>query len=120
MIRQALGDTPRITAKDRDEIYAALSDKSHTKLASVVRPFIPPNASPADEFIKCIPMGGIRRKNNISRILQGTATVLTFVLAEIEDGLGQRLMEEECTWKREGLVQITETGCELPRPRGAG
>ena len=46
MIRQALGDTPRITAKDRDEIYAALSDKSHTKLASVVRPFIPPNASP--------------------------------------------------------------------------
>ena len=58
-------------------------------------------------------MGGIRGKNNISRILQGTATVLTFVLAEIEDGLGQRLMEEEWTWKREGLVQITETGFKI-------
>jgi hypothetical protein len=50
MIRQALGDTPRITVKDRDEIYTALSDKSYTKLSSVARPFIPPNASPADEL----------------------------------------------------------------------
>jgi len=61
-IRKALGDTPRITVNDRDEIYAALSDKSHTKLASVARPFIPPNASPADEFIEWISIGGIRRE----------------------------------------------------------
>ena len=110
MIRKALGDTPRITVKDRKDLYAALSDKSHTKLSSVARPFIPPNASPADEFIECIPMGGIQGKNNIPRILRGTATVLRFALAEIEDTLGQRLMEEEWTWKREGLVQITEAG----------
>jgi hypothetical protein len=55
-------------------------------------------------------MGGIRGKNNTLRILLGTATVLTFALAEIEDGLGQRLLEEEWTWKRADLVQITEAG----------
>lgn len=46
-IRKALGNAPRLTVKGRDEIYAALSDKNHTKLASVACPFIPPNASPA-------------------------------------------------------------------------
>ena len=112
LIRKTLGDTPRITVKDRDEIYAELSDKSHTKLSSVARSFIPPNASPVDEFIECIPMGGMRGKNNIPRILQATATVLTFALAEIEDGLGQRLLEGEWTWKRADLVQITEAGVE--------
>lgn len=109
-IRKTLGETPRITVSDRDELYAALSDKSHTKLSSVARPFIPPNASPADESIECIPMGGIRGKDNILRILRGTATVIEFALAEIEDGLGQRLLEGEWTWKRAGLVQITEAG----------
>ena len=112
MIRKTLGDTPRITVKDRDEVYAALSDKSHTKLSGVARSFIPPNASPADEFIECIPMGGMRGKNNIPRILRGTATVLRFALAEIEDGLGQHLLEEEWAWKRADLVQITEAGYE--------
>jgi hypothetical protein len=42
-------------------------------------------------------MGGIRGKDNILRVLRGTATVLTFALAEIEDGLGQRLLEGEWT-----------------------
>jgi len=40
-------------------------------------------------------MDGIQGKDNILCILQGTATVLRFALAEIEDGLGQRLLEEE-------------------------
>jgi len=96
-IRKTLGEAPWITVSDRNEIYAALSDKSHTKLSSVAHPFIPPNASPAGEFIECIPMGGIRGKDNILRILRGTAIVLTFALAEIEDSLGQRLLEGEWT-----------------------
>jgi len=97
VIRKALEDTPRITAKDRDDIYAALSDKSHTILSSVARLFILPNAHVSDGSIDCIPMGDIRGKDNIARILRGTGTVLMFALAEIEDGLGQRLMEEEWT-----------------------
>ena len=109
-IRKALGDAPRITIEDRNEIYAALSDKSHTKLSSVARPFIPPNASLADESIECIPMGGIRGKDNILRILRGTATVIEFALAEVEDSLGQRLLEGEWTWNRADLVRITEAG----------
>ena len=55
-------------------------------------------------------MGGMRGKNNIRRLLRGTVTVLRFALAEIEDSLGQRLMEEEWTWNRADLVQITEAG----------
>lgn len=109
-IRKALGNAPRITVKNRNEIYAALSDKSHTKLASVAHPFIPSNASPADESIECILMGAIRGKDSIPRILRGTATVLKFALAEVEGSLGQRLLEGEWTWKRADLVQITEAG----------
>jgi hypothetical protein len=54
----------------------------------------------------------MRGKNTIPRILRGTATVLRFALAEIEDGLGQRLLEAGWTWKRADLVQITGAGVE--------
>ena len=40
-------------------------------------------------------LGGIRGKNNALRIPPGTATVLTFVLTEIEDGLARRLLGNE-------------------------
>jgi|BioPla2DNA2_1021312.scaffolds.fasta_scaffold16272_2 hypothetical protein len=113
MIRKTLGDTPRITVKDRDEIYAALSDKSHTKISSITRLFIPPNAHISDGSVDRIPIGGIQGKNNIPRILRGTAIALRFALADIEDGFGQRLMEEEWTWRRADLVKITEAGYKL-------
>lgn len=109
-IRKILGDTTRITVQDRDDIYSALSDKSHTKLSSVVRPYISPNAPPSDGFIDCIPMGGIKGKNNITRILNSVTTVLTFALAEIEDSLKHQLMEENWTWNRSDLMKITGGG----------
>ena len=112
-IRKILGDTTRITVQDRDDIYSALSDKSHTKLSTIVRFFIPPNAPPSDGFIDCIPMGGIQGNNNISRILNGVTTVLTFALAEIEDSLGHQLMEEEWTWNRSDLLKISGGGFKV-------
>jgi hypothetical protein len=48
----------------------------------------------------------VRGKNNIPRILQDAATVLTSALAEIEDSLGQRLLSEEWTWNRQIISAI--------------
>ncbi|CVK33957.1 hypothetical protein [Methanoculleus bourgensis] len=107
-IRKILGDAPRITVQDRDEIYKALSDKSHTKISSITRLFIPPEGPLPLMDVRCIPMGGMQGEETISRILRGLLTVLTFALAEIEDNLGQRLLEEEWEWKRSDLIQISE------------
>lgn len=109
-IRKILGDTPRIKVQDRDEIYSALSDKSHTKLSSVARPFFLPNTPASDNFIDCIPIGGMKGGNNIARILPAVTTVLAFALAEIENSLGQRLLDEDWTWNRMSLVTITDGG----------
>ena len=112
MIRKILGDTLRIKIKDRDEIYSALSDKSHTKLSSVARFFIPPNANPADGYIDCIPLGGMEGERNISRILLAIETVLGFALADIEECLNFQFMEKGWTWNRTSLMHISEGGFE--------
>ena len=109
-IRQRLPATARIKVEDRRDLYKALSDKSHTKLSSVTRFSMPPNSSPGDGFIDCIPMGGMRGEENIARILRPVETVLTFALAEIEDSLQQRLLDKDWVWNRVDLVDISEGG----------
>ena len=56
-----------------------------------------------------LPMGGIRGKNNALRIPPGTATVLTFVLTEIEDGLARRLLGNEKDLKSGRLYRHPRT-----------
>lgn len=111
-IRKILGDTPRITIQDRDEIYSALSDKSHTKLATVARFWIPPGANPGEGFVDCIPAGGMQGENNIARILRGVGAVLSFALADLEDARGVRLLEEGWKWNRVNLSYISEGGSQ--------
>lgn len=110
LIRKTLGDTERITVQDRDEIYSALSDKSHTKLSSVSRFFIAPDAPPYDGYVGCIPMGGMNGEENINHIQRCTATILTYALAEIEDNLDKQLLNEKWEWNRANIMIITEAG----------
>lgn len=109
-IRKILDETPRITVKDRGEIYSALSDKSHTKLSSVARLWIQPDKNPALGVVDCIPSGGIQGANNISRILRGVNVVLSFALAEIEDAQDIQLLEDGWKWNRATLSYISEGG----------
>lgn len=109
-IRKMLGDRRRITVQDRDEIYSALSDKSHTKLASVSRLFIEPGVPPHMGNVACIPMGGIKGENNIKRIRQCPIVVVTFALAEIEDTLDIQILNEEWKWDGARLTHISEGG----------
>jgi len=109
-IRKNLGNTERITIKDRNEIYAALSDKSHTKMGSVTRFLIPRDAHPSDGYVDCIPPGGMREEKAVENILQGVRVVLSFALAEIEDSLGCHLLENRWTWNRNELRYISGGG----------
>ena len=84
MVRRVLGDTTRIKIKDREEIYMALSDKSHTKLSSVARSIFPTGSALTDGYIDCIPLGGMQEENDIKRIRLAVKTVLTFALADID------------------------------------
>ncbi len=109
-IRKKIGETPRISIENRNEIYKGLSDKSHTKLSSVAKFFILPGSSAGEGSIECIPLGGIRGENNITRIRFTVKTVLRFALADIEECLGYSTLEEGWSWNRAELVHITEGG----------
>lgn len=113
MIRKIVGDNALIKIKDREEIYSALSDKSHTKLSSIALYYLPPGSTPEDEnkgYIDCIPMGGIRGENNIARILQTVKTVMMFALADMEGCLEYRILDEGWTWNRSELAKISGMG----------
>ena len=113
MIRKIVGDNALIKFKDREEIYSALSDKSHTKLSSIALYDLPPGSTPEDEnkgYIDCIPMGGIRGENNIARILLTVKTVLMFALADMEGCLEYRLLDERWNWNRSELAKISGMG----------
>ncbi len=109
-IREALGDTSKIKLKDRHEIYSALSDKSHTKLSSVARFFIPKDVPASEGYIDCIPYGGVEGDNNKFRIRSAVKVTLEFALAEIQESLQYPFFDEDWVWNRVELSKISEAG----------
>lgn len=100
-LRKMLGDTKRIKIKDRNDIYRALSDASHTKLAST--------AVYTGE-VECIPIGGLRGEVNIIKTLEAVQFVQKFASAEIEEQLGYMFSETEWNFNRMNLMRISQSG----------
>jgi len=101
----------RIAKKDRDEIYKALSDKSHSKLASCAIVTInPKSADPPDFKVECIPAGGLKGKTNISKLLSAVQVVLEFAKAELEDSLSVRLLPADWKYIQTNLSKISQDG----------
>lgn len=100
-LRKMIGDTKRIKLKDRNDIYRALSDASHTKLASI--------AVYTGE-VECIPIGGLRGEVNIIKTLEAVQFVQKFASAEIEEQLGYRFSETEWNFNRTDLMRISQSG----------
>jgi len=101
----------RIAEKDRNEIYWALSDKSHTKLASCAALIIDPKSSDQSEGkVECIPAGGLKGKTNISKHLSAVQVVQEFAIAELEDSLGVRLLPNDWKYIRAKLFEISQSG----------
>ena len=100
-LRKMHSDTKRIKIKDRNEIYKALSDASHTKLASI--------AVYTGE-VECIPIGGLRGEVNIIKTLEAVQFVQKFASAEIEEQLGYRFSETEWNFNRTDLMTISQSG----------
>lgn len=100
-LRKMLGDTKRIKIKDRNEIYKALSDASHTKLASI--------AVYTGE-VECISLAGLRGAVNIIKTLEAVQFVQKFASAEIEEQLGYRFSETEWNFNRTDLMTISQSG----------
>jgi hypothetical protein len=96
----------RIVKKHRDEIYRALSDKSHTKLASCAALIMYPKSNEAE----CIPAGGMKGKTNISTLLRAVQFVQEFAMAELEDSLGVKLLPNDWKYLRANLSLISEGG----------
>jgi hypothetical protein len=100
-LRKMLGDTKRIKIKDRNDIYKALSDASHTKLASI---------TVYTGEVECITIGGLRGTVNIIKILQAVQFVHKFAYAEIEEQLGYKFSEAEWNFNRTDLMRISQSG----------
>jgi hypothetical protein len=101
----------RINENDRNEIYQALSDKSHTKLASIAIVTVPPNSTDQSEYkVECIPAGGLKGEIRIAIILRAVNVVQEFALAEIEDSLGYKLLPDNWTYVRTKLSKISQGG----------
>lgn len=100
-LREMLGDTKRIKIKDRNEIYRALSDASHTKLASI---------AVYTGKVECIPIGGLRGEVNIIKTLEAVQFVQKFASAEIEEQLGYKFSETEWNFNRTDLMRISQSG----------
>jgi hypothetical protein len=101
----------RLVEKDRNEIYSALSDKSHSKLAScAVFTINPKSADPSDFKVECIPAGGLIGKTNISKLLSAVQVVQEFAMAELEDSFSVRLLHTDRKYVRANLSKISEGG----------
>lgn len=100
-LRKMLGDTKRIKLEDRNDIYRALSDASHTKLASI--------AVYTGE-VECIPIGGLRGEINVIKTLEAVQFVQKFASTEIEEQLGYSFSETEWTFNRTDLMKISQSG----------
>jgi hypothetical protein len=101
----------RIAKKDRDEIYWALSDKSHTKLASCAALIINPKSTDQSEGkVERIPAGGLKGKTNISKHPRAIQAVQEFAMAELEDSLNVRLLPNDWKYIRAKLFEISQSG----------
>ncbi|MGZ4847252.1 MAG: hypothetical protein ACXV7G_11210 [Halobacteriota archaeon] len=98
----------RIANEDRDDMYSALSDKSHSKLASCAVSTINPKS--ADQSVECIPADGLKGKTNISKFLSVVQDVQEFAIAELEDCLDVRLPPDDWKYTRAKLSKISEGG----------
>jgi len=101
----------RIKENDRNEIYQALSDKSHAKYASSAVLTISLNSGDQSEYqIDCVPAGGLKGEINIANILRAVNVVQEFAMAEIEDYLGYKLLPEDWIYIRAKLSKISQGG----------
>jgi len=101
----------RIAEKDRNEMYWALLDKSHTKLASCGALIIDPKSTHQSENkVECIPAGGLKGKTNISKFLSAVQFVQEFAMADLEDSFGVGLLPNDWKYVRAKLSLISEGG----------
>ena len=101
----------RIVENDRNEMYKALSDKSHSKLASCAELIINPKSTDQSDYkVECIPAGGFQGKTNISKLLSAVQFVQEFATAELEDSLGLRLLSYDWKYIRAKLSKISDAG----------
>jgi hypothetical protein len=104
-LRDKLGNNGRIKVVDRNEIYSALSDKSHTKLSSIV-------VFTFDDTIECIPLGGLRGDFNIYKTLEAVCFVIEISMAEIEDSLNYQLLTDNWVYNRLNLICISQAASQ--------
>lgn len=109
-IRKNVGETSKIKISDRNDIYKALSDRSHTKISSVTSLFFTPGSSEEKNYIDCIPLGGLRGDYNFNFIRHSIKTVLRFALADIEECLNYKSLEDGWAWNRGEILNITRGG----------
>lgn len=102
-LRKKLGEEGRLKIQDRNDIYSALSDKSHTKLASIA-------VVTLDNTVECIRMGGLEGDFNIAKTLQAVDFVLNVALAEIEDYCGCEFFEEKWAYNKLDIFHISQQG----------
>jgi hypothetical protein len=103
--------SPRIKENDRKEMYSALSDKSHTKLASCAALTINPKSTDQSEYnVECIPAGGFQGETNISKLLRAVQFVQEFAMAELEDSLGVKLLPDDWKYLRANIFLISDAG----------
>jgi hypothetical protein len=103
--------SPRIAEKDRNEMYWALSDKSHTKLASCGALIINPKSTDKSENkVVGIPAGGLKGKTNISKFLSTVQFVQEFAMADLEDSFGVSLLPNDWKYVRAKIFLISEGG----------
>lgn len=100
-LREKLGEEGRIKIIDRKEIYKALSDKSHTKLASVA-------VYTLNDTTECIPIGGLEGDFNIAKTLQAVRFVLEVAMAEVEDYLHYPVLGEDWDYNRTEIIHISQ------------
>jgi hypothetical protein len=92
-------------------MYWALSEKSHTKLASCAALTLNPKSTdPSDYKVDCIPADGLKGKTNIAILLSVVQYVQEFAMAELEDCLGVRLLPNDWKYIRDKLSKISEGG----------
>jgi hypothetical protein len=101
----------RLAKKDRSEIYSALSDKSHSKLASGGALITNPKSTdPSDFNVECIPAGGLKGKTNIAKLLSAVQFVQEFAMADLEDSLHVKLLPSDWKYIRANLSLVSEGG----------
>ena len=100
-LRRELGEEGRLKITDRNDLYKALSDKSHTKLASVA-------VYTLSNTTECIPIRGLEGDFNIAKTLRAVRFVLEVAMAEVEDYLHCPILEEDWEYNRFEITRISQ------------